>query len=37
MSNVVKFPYTACRRVQSRKPRISKSGTPEERAAEAAV
>jgi hypothetical protein len=37
MSNVVKFPYTACRRVHSRKPRISKNGTPGERAAEAAV
>jgi hypothetical protein len=30
---VVKFPYTACRRVHSRHPRISKNGTPEERAA----
>jgi len=35
--NVVKFPYNACRRVHSRKPRISKNGTPEERAAKAAV
>jgi hypothetical protein len=34
--NVVKFPYTACRRVHSRKPRISKNGTPEERAAKVA-
>src|SRR5260370_40528404 len=37
MTNVVKFPYNACRRVHSRKPRISKNGTPEERAAKAAV
>src|SRR5713226_6902907 len=35
--NVVKFPYNACRRVHSRKPRISKNGTPEERAAKAAA
>jgi hypothetical protein len=35
--NVVKFPYDACRRVHSRKPRISKNGTPEERAAKAAA
>lgn len=35
MSNVIKFPYSACRRVHSRKPRISKNGTPEERAAKA--
>jgi hypothetical protein len=34
---VVKFPYDACRRVQSRKPRKSKNGTPEERAAKAAA
>ena len=34
-SNVVKFPYDACRRVHSRKPRRSKNGTPEERAAKA--
>src|SRR6266849_10262895 len=37
MTNVVKFPYTASRRVHSRKPRISKNGTPEERAAKAPV
>jgi len=37
MTNVVKFPYTACRRVHSRRPRISKNGTPEERAAKAAA
>jgi hypothetical protein len=37
MSNVVKFPYEASRRVYSRKPRISKNGTPEERAAKAAA
>jgi hypothetical protein len=36
MSNVVKFPYDACRRVHSRKPRRSKNGRPEERAARAA-
>jgi hypothetical protein len=35
MSNVIKFPYSACRRVHSRKPRISKNGAPEERAAKA--
>jgi hypothetical protein len=35
MTNIVKFPYNACRRVHSRKPRISKNGTPEERAARA--
>jgi hypothetical protein len=34
---VVKFPYDACRRVHSRKPRRSKNGTPEERAAAAAA
>jgi len=33
MTNVVKFPYIASRRVHSRKPRVSKNGTPEERAA----
>jgi hypothetical protein len=33
---VVKFPYDACRRVHSRKPRRSKNGTPEERAAKEA-
>jgi hypothetical protein len=37
MSNVVKFPYTASRRVHSQKPRRSKNGTPEERAAKAAA
>jgi hypothetical protein len=35
--NVVKFPYDACRAVHSRKPRRSKNGTPEERAARAAT
>jgi hypothetical protein len=34
--NIIKFPYDACRRVHSRKPRRSKNGTPEERAAKAA-
>jgi hypothetical protein len=34
---VIKFPYDACRRVHSRKPRKSKNGTPEERAAKAAA
>jgi hypothetical protein len=34
---VVKFPYSACRRVHSRRQRISKNGTPEERAAKAAA
>ncbi len=34
--NVMKFPYGACHRVHSRKPRRSKNGTPEERAANAA-
>jgi hypothetical protein len=34
---VVKFPYDASRRVHSRKPRRSKNGTPEERAAKAAA
>jgi hypothetical protein len=33
---IFKFPYDACRRVHSRKPRRSKNGTPEERAAAAA-
>jgi hypothetical protein len=37
MSNVVKFPYDACRRVHSQKPRRSKNGTPEERAVKAAA
>ena len=36
-NNVVKFPYDACRRVHSQKPRRSKNGTPEERAAKAAA
>ena len=35
--NVVKFPYSAARRVHSQKPRRSKNGTPEERAAKAAA
>jgi hypothetical protein len=35
--NVVKFPYSASRRVHSQKPRRSKNGTPEERAARAAA
>jgi hypothetical protein len=33
MSEIVKFPYSASRRVVSRRPRRSKNGTPEERAA----
>jgi hypothetical protein len=37
MSNVVKFPYDASRRIHSQKPRRSKNGTPEERAAKAAA
>jgi hypothetical protein len=37
MSNVVKFPYSASRRVHSQKPRRSKNGSPEERAARAAA
>jgi hypothetical protein len=36
-SNVVKFPYSASRRVHSKKPRRSKNGTPEERAAKVAT
>lgn len=36
-AEVIKFPYNACRRVHSRKPRNSKNGTPEERAAKAAA
>jgi hypothetical protein len=36
-NNVVKFPYDASRRVHSRKPRRSKNGSPEERAAKAAA
>ena len=31
MDNVVKFPYSAARRVHSKKPRRSKNGTPEDR------
>jgi|SRR5712664_479367 len=34
---IVKFPYSACRRVHSRRGRVSKNGTPEERAAKAAA
>jgi hypothetical protein len=34
---VVKFPYDVSRRAHSRKPRRSKNGTPEERAAKAAA
>jgi hypothetical protein len=33
--NVVKFPYSACRSIHSRRPRRSKNGTPEVRAAKA--
>jgi len=36
-SNIVKFPFTASRRAFARKPRWSKNGTPEERAAKAAA
>jgi hypothetical protein len=32
-SNIVKFPFTVSRRAHARKPRWSKNGTPEERAA----
>jgi phage tail tape-measure protein len=35
--SVIKFPYDASRRVHSRKPRRSKNGTPEERAAATAA
>ena len=35
--NLVKFPYTVARRAHARKPRRSKNGTPEERAACAAA
>jgi hypothetical protein len=35
MSNVVKFPFSVSRRAHARKPRASKNGTPEERAAQA--
>ncbi len=37
MSEVIQFPYSASRRIHSRKPRRSKNGTPEERAAKAAA
>jgi hypothetical protein len=37
MSEVVKFPYSSSRRVHSQKPRRSKNGTPEERAAKEAA
>src|SRR5258708_25078006 len=36
-AEIVKFPYSASRRVHSKKPRRSKNGTPEERAAKAAA
>lgn len=35
MAEIFKFPYDASRRVHSQKPRRSKNGTPEERAAKA--
>jgi hypothetical protein len=35
MSEIIKFPYSASRRIHSKKPRRSKNGTPEERAARA--
>jgi hypothetical protein len=35
--NVVKFPFGVARRAHSRRPRRSKNGTPEERAAKAAA
>ena len=35
-AEIVKFPYSASRRVHSHRPRTSKNGTPEERAARAA-
>jgi hypothetical protein len=37
MTEVVKFPYSASRRIAARRPRRSKNGTPEERAAKAAA
>jgi hypothetical protein len=37
IAEIFKFPYDACRRVHSRKPRRSKNGTPDERAAKAAA
>jgi hypothetical protein len=36
-AEIFKFPYDVSRRVHSRKPRRSKNGTPEERAAKAAA
>jgi hypothetical protein len=36
-AEIFKFPYDASRRVYSKKPRRSKNGTPEERAAKAAA
>ena len=36
-AEIVKFPYSSSRRVHSKKPRRSKNGTPEERAAKAAA
>ena len=35
MTNIAKFPYSASRRLYSRRPRKSINGTPEERAARA--
>jgi hypothetical protein len=32
---IIKYPYKACRRIVARRPRRSKNGTPEERAAKA--
>jgi hypothetical protein len=37
MIEVIKFPYRVSRRLHSRKPRRSKNGTPEQRAAKAAA
>jgi predicted alpha/beta-hydrolase family hydrolase len=34
-AEILKFPYDACRRVHSKKPRRSKNGTPAERTAKA--
>jgi hypothetical protein len=36
-AEIVRFPYTVSRRAHSRKPRCSKNGSPEERAARAAA
>jgi hypothetical protein len=36
-AEIFKFPYDACRRVHSQKPRRSKNGSPQERAAKAAA